>query len=143
MKEETEEEFYRGLTREFKKRNDDCIAKQHLLYPNWERDWENSLFDSFPPSDSLYTSTKEQGEREKLGKIIVSLFSVFSVRHIRRGQYGEREKLGKIIVSLLSIFPVHRITSKKIFHKVWSKVFEVEESESVISFSKLLTWFSQ
>ena len=34
MKEEKEEDFYRGLTREFKKRNDDCIAQQRLLYPN-------------------------------------------------------------------------------------------------------------
>ena len=47
-----------------------------------------------------------------------SLFSVFSVRRICRRQYEEREKLGKIIVPLLSVFPVHRITSKKIFHKV-------------------------
>ena len=31
---EIEEEFYRDLTREFKKGNDDCIAKQRLLYPN-------------------------------------------------------------------------------------------------------------
>ena len=29
------------------------------------------------------------------------------------------------------------------FDKVWSKVFGVEESEYVISFSKLFTWFFQ
>ena len=29
------------------------------------------------------------------------------------------------------------------FYKVWSNVFEVEEFESAIGLSKLLTWFSQ
>ena len=135
MKEEIEEEFYRGLTREFKKRNDDCIAKQRLLYPNWERDRENSLFHSFPPSDSLYTSTKEQGDRERnWGKSFFHCFQSFL--SVICYQFLE-------IVDL--IFSVRKGYFNKItnFDKVWSKVVGVEEFESVISLSKLLTWFSQ
>ena len=88
MKEEIEEDFYRGLTREFKKRNDDCIAQQRLLYPNRERDWENTFFHSFPPSDSLYTSTNKRTERRK-----------------EKRKKSEREKLGKIIGSRLFVRP--------------------------------------
>ena len=88
MKEEIEEEFYRGLTREIKKGNEDYIERQRLLYPEREieRDWGNSLFHSFLRFDSLYTSTKKRRERrkekrkkrerEKLGEIIVSFFFV-------------------------------------------------------------------
>ena len=118
MKEEIEEEFYRGLTREFKKGNDDCIAKQRLLYPNRERERErdgrNSLFHSFLPSDSLYTSTKKrrerrkerrkkEREREKLGKIIgLRLFVRLFVVYVEEGT--EREREGKSLFHCFQSF---------------------------------------
>ena len=76
---------------------------------------ENHWFTPFRPSVRRIRRGRN-GERDRnWGK---SLFSVLSVHRICRRQYDEREKLGKIIVPLLSVFPVHRITSKKIFHKV-------------------------
>ena len=161
MKEEIEE-FYRGLTREFKKRNDDCTAKQRLLYPNRERDWRNSLFHSFLPSDSLYTSTKKRRERN-WGKSLVHAFSSVRSSHTSRNNRRERQKLAKIIVFSLfcSSYMSKAIRREKEigknhcsiafslsrssynveedFHKVRSMVVGVEESESVISLSKLFT----
>ena len=90
MKEEIEEEFYAGQHKQFKKGNDDCIERQRFLYPKREREiergWGNSLFHSFLPSDSLYTSTKKRRERTK-----------------ERRKKREREKLEKIIVSFLFV----------------------------------------
>ena len=91
MKEEIEEEFYAGQHERIQKGRCRLFRKTALFISEEkereiERDWENSLFYSFPSSDSLYTSTKKRRERDKLGKIIVSsLFcSSYTSKKIRR-----------------------------------------------------------
>ena len=68
MKEEIEKEFHSGLTRECKKGNNDCIAKQHLLYPNRERE---------------------------IGEIHCFILFCRPIRYIRRGRNKEREEKKK------------------------------------------------
>ena len=105
MKEEIEEEFYRGLTREFKKGNDDSIAKQRLLYPNRERERERSekFIVSFFSAVRFVIYVDEETEREKerkkkkkrdrnSGKSFVHAFSSACSSYTSKRERRERER---------------------------------------------------
>ena len=131
MKEEIEEECYRGLTRESKKRNDDCIAKQRLLYPNREKDRERSgkFIVSFFSAVRFVIYVDEETEREKERKKkkkrereigenhCFIVFSLFCSSHTSKTIRRERE-IGENHCSIA--FSLSRSSSnvEQDFHKV-------------------------
>ena len=148
--------FYTPTEREIRKIHFFMLIRRPIRYIRRRRNGERAR------------KKEEKKERDKLGKIIRSrLFVRLTVVYVEEGTEKERdrEKSAKIIVSLISVTSVRRISPRryhgteigenhssiafslsrsssnveKDFHKLSSKVAGIEESESVISLSKLLT----